>query len=99
MAPQVLERTPEALRSRVFGTCNAVAFVAAPLGTIFFGAVAQGHGVSVALGLIWLVWLGIGATVWLAPVFRLLDAPQGWDLPNNGEASPALAASLSSGGE
>ncbi|MGN6564256.1 MAG: MFS transporter, partial [Thermomicrobiales bacterium] len=104
------ERTPEALRSRVFGTCNAVAFVAAPLGTVVFGAVAVGHGISAALGLIWLVWLGIGTTVWLAPVFRLLDAPRSQeetalaalprrDLAPSGEASPALAASLTPGGE
>lgn len=38
------ERTPTALRSRVFGTTNAVAFLASPLGALAFGELAATRG-------------------------------------------------------
>ncbi|HET8632086.1 MAG TPA: MFS transporter [Thermomicrobiales bacterium] len=94
------ERTPEALRSRVFGTGNAVQFVAAPLGTVVFSAVAAGHGALVAIAAMWLVWAGIAVAVGVSPVFRLMDAPgpsreraadPGAAAPSGALAAPALA--------
>ncbi|MGN6562737.1 MAG: MFS transporter [Thermomicrobiales bacterium] len=83
------ERTPEVLRSRVFGTSNAVNFLAAPLGTVLFSAVAQGHGAIVAMALMWLVWIGLAAAICFNPVFRQMDATPA----QRGRAAMAAAGS------
>jgi hypothetical protein len=67
------ERTPEALRSRVFGTSNARLFSAAPIGIALFSALAQGYGVIFTITRSWLVWVGIAITVAVSPAFRLMD--------------------------
>jgi MFS family permease len=67
------ERTPEAMRSRVFGTSNAVMFLAAPAGTVLFSTMAQGQGVIFTIVMMWLIWIGIAIAVCVSPVFRLMD--------------------------
>lgn len=69
------ERTPEVLRSRVFGTGNALLFAAAPAGTVLFSAIAERGGISVAIAVTSIVWFGILIAVWLIPAFGQLEAP------------------------
>jgi MFS family permease len=68
------ERTPTALRSRVFGTSNATLFLAAPLGSLVFGVTAERHGVLVAMGGLVLIWVTVVLCIALHPVFRTMDA-------------------------
>lgn len=70
------ERTPSALRSRVFGTSNATLFLAAPVGSAVFGVTAEQHGVLVAMGGMVLIWLAIVVCIALHPVFHTMDAGQ-----------------------
>ncbi|HEY8291591.1 MAG TPA: MFS transporter [Thermomicrobiales bacterium] len=67
------ERTPEALRSRVFGTSNAMLFSAAPIGIALFSVMAQGYGVMFTITTSWLIWVGIAVAVAVSPAFRLMD--------------------------
>lgn len=69
------ERTPEALRSRVFGTSNAVMFLAAPLGTVLFTGMVPAWGVIATIAAMVGVWVTIAATVWLTPAFHSMDRP------------------------
>jgi MFS family permease len=69
------ERTPDALRSRVFGTSNAVMFLAAPLGTVLFTSMVPGWGVIATIAAMVAVWVAIAVTIWLTPTFRGMDRP------------------------
>jgi hypothetical protein len=68
------ERTPAALRSRVFGTSNATLFLAAPLGSAIFGVAAERHGVLVTMGSMVLIWFTVVVCIALHPVFRTMNA-------------------------
>jgi MFS family permease len=79
------ERTPAALRGRVFGTVAALGFAAAPLGTTLCGLAIARWGVVVALAIALALLVALALGVALAPAFRGMDAP--------GEAaSPRLAS-------
>jgi hypothetical protein len=69
------ERTPEGLRSWVFGTSNAVMFLAAPLGTVVFTSMVPGWGVIATIAAIVAMWVGIVVAIWLTPTFRGMDRP------------------------
>jgi MFS family permease len=69
------ERTPEGLRSRVFGTSNAVMFLAAPLGTMVFTSMVPGWGVIATIATMVGLWVAIAVTIWLTPTFRGMDRP------------------------
>jgi hypothetical protein len=70
------ERTPPALRSRVFGTVAALQFAAAPLGTLFDGLALQRLGIAGTLGMILAVWIVFTLCVLIAPAFRMMDLPR-----------------------
>lgn len=73
--PRTHATSPETLRSRVFGTSNALLFLAAPIGTVIFGEIAQSAGVLAAVGAMCFVWLGMGVAVRVIPVFGQLEPP------------------------
>jgi MFS family permease len=70
------ERTPPALRSRVFGTVAALQFAAAPLGTLFDGLALQRLGIAGTLGMILAVWIAFTLAVCIAPALRMMDVPR-----------------------
>ena len=72
------ERTPPALRSRVFGTVAALQFAAAPLGTLFDGLALQRLGIAGTLGMILAVWIVFTLCVLIAPAFRMMDVRATW---------------------
>jgi predicted MFS family arabinose efflux permease len=86
------ERTPATLRSRVFGTSNAIAFLAAPLGSLVFGMLAERYGVLAAMGGLVLIWITVVLCIALHPVFRTMDAGEAPERAR--QASPASVPAL-----
>lgn len=85
------ERTPTALRSRVFGTSNAALFFAAPLGSVAFGLAAESCGVLAAMAGLVLIWGTVVLSIWAHPVFRLMET--GEAPPRARRLSPASSPS------
>jgi MFS family permease len=67
------ERSPEALRGRVFSTYSAVAMAAQPLGILIAGNLIDRVGFHVAVVGLALSAQALGIAVLLVPVFRRMD--------------------------
>lgn len=68
------ERSPEALRGRVFSTYSAVAMAAQPLGILIAGNLIEGAGFEFAVVAFALSAQMLGILVLLIPAFRRMDA-------------------------
>jgi MFS family permease len=75
----VQERTPPALRGRVFGLLLASGLAAAPLGALLVGAALAIIGLRSTLLALAAVYLAITFAVPINPAFRALDTPAGDD--------------------
>jgi MFS family permease len=69
-----MERSPEALRGRVFSTYSAVAGAAQPLGMLVIGNMIQGAGFIPAVVATAICAQALGIVVTLTPAFRRMDA-------------------------
>ncbi|HEU0163765.1 MAG TPA: MFS transporter [Thermomicrobiales bacterium] len=69
-----MERSPEALRGRVFSTYSAVAGAAQPLGMLVIGNMIQGAGFTPAVVATAICAQTLGIVVILIPAFRRMDA-------------------------
>ncbi|MGB3307338.1 MAG: MFS transporter [Thermomicrobiales bacterium] len=68
------ERSPEALRGRVFSTYSAVAMAAQPLGILIAGNLIESAGFEFAVVAFALTSQVLGVLVLLIPAFRRMDA-------------------------
>lgn len=67
------ERTPEALRGRVFGASTALGFAAAPLGVLAFGVALERIGVRASLMSMTAIFLIVTLVLALDPGLRLMN--------------------------
>jgi predicted MFS family arabinose efflux permease len=71
------ERVPAAVRGRVFGAVLGGVLVAAPIGMLMLGAVAEASGPALGFAVAGLAFVMVGAAVAAWPGFRELDVRPG----------------------
>jgi MFS family permease len=75
VATVLQERTPAALRGRVFGTTTAMGFAAAPLGVLLAGYLLEHIGLQATLIGITVMFLGVTFGLFVDPGLHGMDAP------------------------
>lgn len=80
------ERSPAAIRGRVFSTYSAIAMAAQPLGILVAGYMIEGLGFNPTIMLLAAMGLLLGLAALAVPGFRLMDAR-----PASGAAAPSTA--------
>ena len=85
LIPTILqERTPPAMRGRVFGATTAITYAVSPLGVLVAGAILQPVGVQPVLVGMAAIFVVVTAALALDPGLRVLDQPAA-------ESNPALS--------
>ena len=77
------ERTPEAMRGRVFGLLIALAWVASPLGRLGAGYFVEVVGLIPALVVISMVYFIVAVSMFAIPAFREMNLTSSEDAPAN----------------